>query len=110
MPEQETSKEAPRIGLSFERPIVELERKIVELQNLSVATGMNLNGELVPLQAKLGRLTGEIYRNLDPYDIVQLARHPLRPQTSDYIAGMLDESVELHGDRRFSDDRAMTTG
>jgi len=103
-------KEAPRIGLPFERPIVELELKIGELRSLSESTGMNLNGELTPLREKLARMTRDIYENLAPYDVVQIARHPLRPQTSDYIAGMLDEYVELHGDRRFSDDRAITTG
>ncbi|MCZ6572172.1 MAG: acetyl-CoA carboxylase carboxyltransferase subunit alpha [Planctomycetota bacterium] len=105
-----TAKDTPRTGLAFERPIVELERKIVELQNLSEATGMNLNGELKPLQQKLLRLTRDIYENLDPFDVVQIARHPLRPQTSDYIAQMLDEYLELHGDRHFGDDHAITTG
>ena len=110
MPERKSTKDASRIGLSFERPIVELEVKIGELQNLSEQTGMNLNGELVPLKEKLARMTREIYENLSPYDVVQIARHPLRPQTSDYIAGMLDEYIELHGDRRFGDDHAITTG
>jgi acetyl-CoA carboxylase carboxyl transferase subunit alpha len=103
-------KNAQRIGLPFERPIVELEAKIGELKSLSESTGMNLNGELKPLQTKLDRMTREIYEGLKPYDVVQIARHPLRPQTSDYIRGMLDEYVELHGDRHFSDDRAITTG
>jgi acetyl-CoA carboxylase carboxyl transferase subunit alpha len=110
MVEKKGVKEAPRIGLPFERPIVELELKIGELKSLSEQTGMNLNGELRPLQEKLARMTREIYENLEPYDVVQIARHPLRPQTSDYISGMLDEYVELHGDRRYSDDRAITTG
>jgi acetyl-CoA carboxylase carboxyl transferase subunit alpha len=110
MVEKKGLKETPRVGLPFERPIVELELKIGELKSLSEQTGMNLNGELRPLRQKLARMTREIYDNLDPYDIVQIARHPLRPQTSDYIAGMLDEYVELHGDRRYSDDRAITTG
>jgi acetyl-CoA carboxylase carboxyl transferase subunit alpha len=110
MPDKKGVKESTRIGLPFERPIVELELKISELQSLSESTGMNLNGELRPLQEKLARMTREIYDGLGPYDIVQVARHPLRPQTSDYIAGMLDEYLELHGDRRFGDDRAITTG
>ena len=110
MAEKKGVREAPRIGLPFERPIVELELKIGELKSLSESTGMNLNGELKPLMEKLERMTREIYAGLEPYDIVQIARHPLRPQTSDYIAGMLDEYVELHGDRRFGDDRAITTG
>lgn len=98
------------MGLPFERPIVELELKIGELKSLSESTGMNLNGELKPLTEKLERMTREIYAGLEPYDVVQIARHPLRPQTSDYIAGMLDEYLELHGDRRFGDDRAITAG
>jgi acetyl-CoA carboxylase carboxyl transferase subunit alpha len=110
MADRKAAKEAPRVGLPFERPIVELEVKIGELKSLSESTGMNLNGELQPLQEKLARMTREIYDQLSPYDVVQVARHPLRPQTSDYITGMLDEYVELHGDRRFGDDRAITTG
>jgi len=110
MADKKGAREAPRIGLAFERPIVELELKIVELKNLSESTGMNLNGELKPLQDKLDRMTREIYENLSPYDVVQIARHPLRPQTSDYIATMLDEYVELHGDRVYGDDRAITCG
>jgi acetyl-CoA carboxylase carboxyl transferase subunit alpha len=110
MPDKKPAKNANRIGLPFERPIIELEGKIEELKSLSESTGMNLNGELKPLQKKLDRMTREIYDGLRPYDVVQVARHPLRPQTSDYIRGMLDEYVELHGDRHFSDDRAITTG
>ncbi len=110
MPEKKSAKDTHRIGLPFERPIIELEAKIGELMSLSEATGMNLNGELKPLQQKLERMTREIYDGLKPYDVVQVARHPLRPQTSDYIRGMLDEYLELHGDRHFSDDRAITTG
>ena len=110
MVEKKAGKEAPRIGLPFERPIVELELKIGELKSLSESTGTNLNGELTPLTEKLARMTRDIYDNLNAYDVVQIARHPLRPQTSDYISGMLDEYLELHGDRRYGDDRAITTG
>jgi acetyl-CoA carboxylase carboxyl transferase subunit alpha len=110
MVDRKGAREAPRIGLPFERPIVELELKIGELKSLSESTGMNLNGELTPLKEKLARMTREIYDGLKPYDVVQIARHPLRPQTSDYIAGMLDEYLELHGDRHYGDDRAITTG
>jgi len=110
MADKKGVRDAPRVGLPFERPIVELELKIGELRSLSESTGMNLNGELTPLREKLARMTREIYDGLAPFDIVQIARHPLRPQTSDYIAGVLDEYLELHGDRRYSDDRAITTG
>ncbi len=110
MADKKGVRETPRIGLPFERPIVELELKIGELKSLSESTGMNLNGELTPLVDKLDKMTRDIYDNLEPYDVVQIARHPLRPQTSDYIAGMLDEYVELHGDRHYGEDRAITTG
>jgi acetyl-CoA carboxylase carboxyl transferase subunit alpha len=110
MPDRKATKETVRVGLPFERPIVELEVKIGELQSLSESTGMNLNGELKPLQRKLDRMRKEVYSNLSPYDIVQVARHPLRPQTSDYVSGMLDEYIELKGDRRYGEDQAITTG
>ena len=110
MAEKKGVREAPRIGLPFERPLVELELKIGELKSLSESTGMNLNGELKPLQEKLDRMTRDVYAKLAPFDVVQVARHPLRPQTSDYISGMLDEYTELHGDRHYGDDHAITTG
>jgi len=98
------------VVLEFERPIVELELKIGQLESLSESTGMNLNGELKPLQNKLDRMRREIYDNLSPYDIVQVARHPLRPQTSDYLTMVFDEFVELHGDKHYGDDRALIAG
>ena len=110
MADRTANKDSLRIGLPFERPIVELELKIGELKSLSESTGMNLNGELKPLQKKLDRMRREVYENLSPYDVVQVARHPLRPQTSDYISVMLDEYIELKGDRHYGDDQAITTG
>jgi len=110
MPDRKSPKDVQRVGLPFERPIVELELKIGELESLSESTGMNLNGELKPLQEKLDRMRREIYESLKPYDVVQVARHPLRPQTSDYIRLMLDEYLELKGDRRYGEDQAITTG
>jgi acetyl-CoA carboxylase carboxyl transferase subunit alpha len=102
--------------LPFERPVHELERKVDELMALSDETAMNLNGELTPLLEKRDRMLAEIVANLGPWERVLIARHPRRPQFRDYVVGengrppMLDEWIELHGDRTFGDDRAISTG
>jgi acetyl-CoA carboxylase carboxyl transferase subunit alpha len=102
--------------LPFERPVYELERKVDELMALSDETAMNLNGELTPLLEKRDRMLTAIVAGLGPWERVQIARHPRRPQFRDYVLGeggrppMLDEWIELHGDRTFGDDRAISTG
>ncbi|MCB9831417.1 MAG: acetyl-CoA carboxylase carboxyltransferase subunit alpha [Planctomycetes bacterium] len=96
--------------LDFEIPIFEMEAKIRELEELSRSTGMDLNGQMVPLKAKLQQLTKEIFARLGAWEKVQLARHVKRPYTSDYIHLVFDEFVELHGDRAFADDPAMACG
>ncbi|MEZ6196986.1 MAG: acetyl-CoA carboxylase carboxyltransferase subunit alpha [Planctomycetota bacterium] len=96
--------------LDFEKPIFEMEAKIEELEELSRTTRMNLNGEVRPLKEKLGQLIAEIFDELTPWQRVQLARHPARPFTSDYVELMVDDFVELHGDRLFKDDRAILCG
>lgn len=93
--------------LDFERPIMALERKIRELKQIP---DVNLNGELKPLERKRDRLLEEIFGRLSPWQIVSVARHPDRPQFSEYVDGMCDEYVELHGDRLFGDDHAISTG
>ena len=93
--------------LAFERPIFELERKIEELRSIAE---VSLNGELLPLERKRDRLLADIFSNLTPWQTVEVARHPRRPQFSDYIQGVCDEYVELHGDRLFGEDKAMATG
>ncbi len=93
--------------LSFERPILELERKIDELRAIP---DVNLNGELKPLEVKRDRLLEEIFGKLTPWQTVQVARHPRRPQFMEYVDGMCDEYVELHGDRLYGDDHAISTG
>jgi acetyl-CoA carboxylase carboxyl transferase subunit alpha len=103
----DSRKHAP---LDFEVPIFEMEAKIEELEELSRTTKMNLNGEVRPLKDKLGQLIAEIFENLTPWQRVQLARHPARPFTSDYIDLMFDDFLELHGDRLFKDDRAIACG
>ena len=81
-------------GLSFERPILELVRKIEELKNLSAATGMDLNGEVRPLEERCERLTREIFSRLTPWEKVQLARHPNRPLTEDFISRIVEDFVD----------------
>jgi acetyl-CoA carboxylase carboxyl transferase subunit alpha len=94
-------------ALLFERPILELEKKIAELRSIP---DVSLNGELKPLERKRDRLLAETFGNLTPWQTVEVARHPRRPQFSEYVAGMCDEFVELHGDRLFGEDRAISTG
>jgi len=102
--------------LPFERPVFELERKLDELMVLSDATSMHLNGELRPLLEKRDRMLAEAVGRLGPWERVQIARHPRRPQFRDYAtgesgrAGLLDEWIELKGDRLFGDDKAISTG
>ncbi|MEE9394540.1 MAG: acetyl-CoA carboxylase carboxyltransferase subunit alpha [Planctomycetota bacterium] len=96
--------------LDFEKPIFEMEAKIEELEELSRSTKMNLNGEVRPLRNKLDELIGEIFDGLTPWQRVQIARHPARPFTSDYVDMIVDDFMELHGDRNFRDDRAILTG
>ena len=97
-------------GLSFERPLLELEGKIQEIKGLAKSTHLDLNGELVNLEHRLERKAAEVYANLTAWERVNVARHAERPLTSDYIQLMLDDFVELHGDRVFGDDRAIVTG
>jgi acetyl-CoA carboxylase carboxyl transferase subunit alpha len=93
--------------LPFERPIVALERKIEELRQIP---DVNLNGELKPLERKRDRLIEEIFGMLSPWQTVQVARHSHRPQFSQYVEGMCDEWIELHGDRLFGEDKAISAG
>jgi acetyl-CoA carboxylase carboxyl transferase subunit alpha len=97
-------------GLPFERPILEILEKIEELKSLSEATGMDLNGEVRPLEERCAHLTREIFSNLTPWEKVQVARHPLRPLTTDFLELLTDDFMELHGDRRFGDDAAVVCG
>lgn len=96
--------------LDFEQPIAELEAKIEELRNVGSDADINLGEEIERLQAKNDSLTQKIYANLSPWDIVRVARHPLRPYSLDYIPYLFTEFDELHGDRRFGDDKAIVGG
>ena len=95
--------------LPFERPVVELEKKIQELKT-SASEGIDLSGEIKSAEKKLEKALKEIFDNLTPWQRVQVARHPLRPYTLDYINYLTQDFIEFHGDRRFSDDRAIITG
>ena len=96
--------------LEFERPIAELEAKIDELRHVSDDAEVSIGDELTRLQAKSRQLTEQIFRNLTPWQVSQLARHPQRPYASDYIQALFTEFEELHGDRAFADDAAIIGG
>ncbi len=95
--------------LSFERPVIELEKKIGELR-ASAAQGIDLSGEISSAEKKMEKALKDIFDNLTPWQRVQVARHPLRPYTMDYIQYLTRDFIELHGDRHFSDDRAIVAG
>jgi len=96
-------------ALDFERPIVELEQKIADLEDLAEQTHMDLTNEVRPLKELRDKLLRQIYESLTPWQRVRLARHPLRPITADYVDLIFEDVVELHGDRLFGDDRAIMT-
>jgi acetyl-CoA carboxylase carboxyl transferase subunit alpha len=95
--------------LDFERPIVDLERKIEELRTLS-AGSVDFGDEIKRLEKKARKLQEEIFAELTPWQKVQLSRHPARPYTLDYVGAMFEEFVELHGDRAFADDPSIVGG
>jgi acetyl-CoA carboxylase carboxyl transferase subunit alpha len=103
-------KSAMQDGLAFERPLMELQGKIDELRKLNTGSQLELTGEIELLEERLRKQTAEVYGQLSPWERVNVARHAERPLTSDYIQLMLDDFVELHGDRVFGDDRAIVTG
>ncbi len=96
--------------LEFERPVVELERQIEEMKNLSSSGSVDLSEEITRLERKAEKLRSEVYSNLNRWQKVQLARHPKRPYTSDYIERILPDFMELHGDRMFRDDPSIIAG
>lgn len=96
--------------LDFEKPIVELEKKIAELKVLSAAGNLDLQAEVKKLESNLLHLKRETYANLTPWQRVQIARHPRRPYTLDYLRLIFTDFTELYGDRTFADDKAMVGG
>jgi len=96
--------------LDFEKPIVELEAKIEELKNFGSSKKINIAPEIKKLSQKLDKMKKEIYNSLTSWQRVQIARHPNRPYTLDYIHMITSDFVELHGDRLFADDFALIGG
>jgi acetyl-CoA carboxylase carboxyl transferase subunit alpha len=96
--------------LEFEQPIAELEAKIEELKFLGSDASINIAEEVKRLQSKSRALTNSIFANLSPWQITQLARHPQRPYTLDYVSLIFTDWQELHGDRMYSDDLAIVGG
>jgi len=96
--------------LEFEQPIAELEAKIEELRFLGSDPSVNLKEEIDRLQTKSRALTTSIFSNLSPWQITQLARHPQRPYTLDYVSMIFTDWTELHGDRMYGDDLAIVGG
>src|SRR6201994_1818688 len=96
--------------LDFEQPIAELEAKIEELRHVTSDSEVNIQDEIKRLEAKSRQLTTSIFSNLSPWQITQLARHPHRPYTLDYVQTIFSDFTELHGDRMYADDLAIVGG
>ena len=96
--------------LDFEQPIADLEAKIQELRHASHGPAVNIDAEVHALQDKLRQRTAHIFRDLSPWQVSQLARHPARPYTLDYLRVICDEFQELAGDRAFANDNAIVGG
>src|SRR6476646_5943915 len=96
--------------LEFEKPIAELERQIEELKRTSAERQISMDEEIAPLERRLVELRDEVYRNLSPFQRVQVARNSKRPFTADYLRLAFTDFIELHGDRAFRDDAAIIGG
>ena len=96
--------------LSFEEPIVRLREKIDELEQFTIESDVNLSEEIETLKVRLKNLEEDIYGNMEAWDRVQVARHPQRPTTLDYIAQLFEDFIQLHGDRNYGDDEAIVGG
>lgn len=102
--------EKPKYSLDFEKPIHELEEQLVNLRRMSEESHLDVDAEVKAITQKLEATKKRIHADLTPWQKVQLARHPARPYTLDYIARIFDDFNELHGDRSFRDDRAIVGG
>lgn len=96
--------------LDFEQPIADLESKIEELRFVQDESAVDISEEISRLEVKRQALTKDIYAKLTPWQIAQVARHPQRPYTFDYVQHMFTDFQELHGDRSFADDKAIVGG
>jgi acetyl-CoA carboxylase carboxyl transferase subunit alpha len=100
----------PAHALDFERPLLALEAKIAELKELSGGAKVDFADEIAKLEKKAKRLQAQIFSDLDRWQTVQLARHPQRPYTLDYLAALFTDFFEIEGDRRFAADRSIVGG
>lgn len=96
--------------LDFEQPIADLEGKIEELQRVGTDNNLNIGEEITRLRDESTKLTERIYADLTPWQVVQVARHPQRPYSADYISRIFEDWDELHGDRHFGDDKSIIGG
>ena len=96
--------------LDFEKPVAELEGKIKELHHLSGSDQLNIVDEVMRLQSKVERLLKQTYAELTPWQKTQVARHPERPHSSDYISDLFEDFIPLAGDRCFGEDQAILSG
>lgn len=96
--------------MDFEKEIVEIEKKIAEVKSFAAEKGLDLQYEIDRLLGERNKKISEVYKDLEVWDKVKLARHPMRPYTLDYIELMVEDFVELHGDRLFGDDNAIVGG
>jgi acetyl-CoA carboxylase carboxyl transferase subunit alpha len=101
---------ARRFVMEFERPLAELEDKLTSLKRVDVADAPELAAQIVEIEAEIGRIRETLYTALTPWERVQVSRHPERPKTDDYVAGLFTDVVEMHGDRLFGDDESMFAG
>ncbi|MBL7067461.1 MAG: acetyl-CoA carboxylase carboxyltransferase subunit alpha [Candidatus Marinimicrobia bacterium] len=99
-----------KLTFDFEKPIFALEQKIEEMRELSSVNGIDLDDEIRKLDEKLRKLVKKTYSNLNRWQRVQLARHPERPYTNDYLEKICTDFIEIHGDRNFADDKSIITG
>ena len=96
--------------LLFEEPVVKLREKIEELRQIAETADVDMNGEIEKLEERLMQLEETLYSKMEPWDRVQVARHPERPTTLDYINKIFTDFIELHGDRVYGDDAAIVGG
>ncbi|GIN86859.1 acetyl-coenzyme A carboxylase carboxyl transferase subunit alpha [Heyndrickxia sporothermodurans] len=96
--------------LEFEKPLHELQKKIAELKEFTRNSDVDLTAEIEKLESRLEKLEADIYENMKPWDRMQIARHPSRPTTLDYIPLLFTDFLEMHGDRYFGDDEAIVGG
>jgi acetyl-CoA carboxylase carboxyl transferase subunit alpha len=101
---------APTFVLEFEKPLGELAKQLDELRQQAIETGRDLSAEVAQLETRLEALQRDIHANLTPWQRVQIARHPKRPYSLDYVEMLCEGFQEFHGDRQFNDDRALVAG